>query len=622
MNIKRVMSALYYLVPIALTLILYWPGLLAWFQLDDFAMLSLRGQVHDWPTLLHALFAPIAQGTIRTLSERVYFLSFSSLFGIHAFPFRVWAFLTFFATLPILSLVTARLTGSRAAGFWAPILWMVNSGVAVTLSWTAIYYEDLLSLVFLVNFWLLLRYAETNLVRYYIAQCAIFIIGFGVLEQNVVYPALAATYAIVAARRLLPKILPLFLASGAYTLIHFIAVPLPTGGPYGMHWDSSIFSTLKTYWNWALGPKRLAALDIGTPFLRSTAALILGLALLIFVIDRLRKRQWIVAFLPAWFLIALAPLLPLREHITDYYLTVPTIGLAMLGAWAFTSAWNAGRATAIVGTALVIVYIAASIPVSSFLTRSYYHRSQRARTTVLGVVEISRAHPGKSIILSGVDPELFHAAVLHRPFPLYGILDVNVMPEDAPPIRENTPWLDTSNYFAEANAVRFALARDRAIVIDAGHGAPRDITAQYIASANIQPGDAVPARVDAGSAGTAEQLGPEWYPVENGFRWMPKRATVKLHGPQSPGAKLYLTGFCPAAAVSSGKIQLDVTVDGVHLSPATLTQPDARFSLSFDLPPQLSGRSSVEVAIDLDHVFVPSTDRRPLGLIFGTFEIR
>jgi hypothetical protein len=622
MNRNRLNSAVYFLAPIALALILYWPGLNAWFQLDDFALLSFRSQVHDWPSLLHTLFAPIAQGTIRTLSERVYYLGFTSLFGIHAFPFRVWVFLTFFAALPILSLVTIRLTGSRTAGFWAPILWIVNSGVAVTLSWTAIYYEDLLALVFIANLWLLLRYVETDRLRYYVAQCVIFILGFGVIEINVVYPALAATYAILAARRLLPKVLPLFLVSGAYTIVHFMAVHLPAAGPYTMHWDRSIFSTLQTYWSWALGPRRLAALDIGTPFLRSTAAVILSLALLVFVVYKLRQRQWIVALFPAWFLITLAPLLPLREHVTDYYLTIPMIGLAMLGAWAVASAWHARRVTAIAGTALLILYIGASIPVSRFLTRSYYDRSQRARTTILGVVEISRGHPGKAVLLSGVDPELFHATVLHHPFTLYGLLDISLLPEDATPLRESAPWLDTSGYFAEANAVRFALARDRAIVIDVSHGAPRDITAQYIASANIQPGDAIPARVDAGSEATAEQLGPEWYPMEKGFRWMAKRATVKLRGPSSPGARLYLAGFCPAAILKSGPVHVDVSVDHVHLAPATLSQPDARFSLSFDLPPQLSGRPAVDVAVELDHTFMPETDRRPLGLIFGTFEIR
>jgi len=623
MSSKRLISAFYFLVPMALALILYWPGLMAWFQMDDFALLSFRSQVHDWPSLVHTLFAPIAQGTIRTLSERVYYLGFTSLFGIHAFPFRVWAFLTFFAALPILSLITIRLTGSRAAGFWAAILWTVNSALGVPLSWTAVYYELLCALVFLVNIWLLHRYAETGKTTYYIAQWIFFALGFGVLEINVVYPALALAYAILRARHVVWKVAPMFLGSAAYFAARSLAVSLPAAGPYRLHWDpASIASTLWTYWNWALEPRRLEVLGIGTPLLRALWAAAIAVGLLAFLLWKLRAREWIVAFFPAWFLIVLAPLLPLREHIADYYLTIPVIGLAMWGGWALASAWRGGTAGRIAASVMLVLYLAGAVPVTLASTRFYHDRGLRIRTMVLGVSAIVHANPGKQVLLRGIDRELFWTAVYHHPFALVGVSEVLVLPEEAADVGSGPQSEDPAALLAEPNAVRYALARDRAIVIDVGHGAPRDITAQYIASANIQPGDAIPARVDAGSDATAEQLGPEWYPMEKGFRWMAKRATVKLHGPSSPGARLYLSGFCPAAILKSGPVHVDVFVDHVPLAPATLSQPDTRFSLSFDLPQQLSGRAAVEVAVELDHTFMPEKDRRPLGLIFGTFEIR
>src|SRR5437899_2071325 len=116
-------TALMWIVPPTLCLALYWPGLVAWFDKDDFAWLSLRFLVHDSRDFWWALFAPLAQGTIRTWSERVFFMGFSSLFGVHALPFRIAVFITQFVNLTLLSSIASKMTGSRAVGFWAAILW-------------------------------------------------------------------------------------------------------------------------------------------------------------------------------------------------------------------------------------------------------------------------------------------------------------------------------------------------------------------------------------------------------------------------------------------------------------------------------------------------------------------
>ena len=77
---------------ILLPILLYWRGLTVWFQREDFALLSLRGILASGHNLAGILFAPVAQGTIRTLSERVFYLSFSTLFGLNALPYRIARF--------------------------------------------------------------------------------------------------------------------------------------------------------------------------------------------------------------------------------------------------------------------------------------------------------------------------------------------------------------------------------------------------------------------------------------------------------------------------------------------------------------------------------------------------
>ena len=96
---RKLLSAAYWIGPSLFCLVLYWPGLISWFQQDDFVWLNLPNQAHGWHRLLSTLFHPTVQGTWRPLSERVFFLLFGWMFGADALPYRIWVFLTQFANL-------------------------------------------------------------------------------------------------------------------------------------------------------------------------------------------------------------------------------------------------------------------------------------------------------------------------------------------------------------------------------------------------------------------------------------------------------------------------------------------------------------------------------------------
>src|SRR5205807_2396610 len=98
---------------------------------------------------------------------------------------------------------------------------------------------------------------ETGRIRYYAGQWLTFLLGFGALELNVVYPAIALLYALCCARRLVWKTLPMFAVSAAYTLIHNYYAPTTKSGVYGMYWDTRIFGTFWKYLTWAAGPQRM-----------------------------------------------------------------------------------------------------------------------------------------------------------------------------------------------------------------------------------------------------------------------------------------------------------------------------------------------------------------------------
>ena len=476
---RRAANIGYWLGPVLLGLVLYWPGLMCWFQNDDFVWLKLLKIAREERGFRWALFTPLSQGTVRILSERIFFMSFSGIFGVNPLPYRCWVFLTFALSLIVLGSLCSKLTGSRAAGFWAMILWTANSAMGNVLTWTAIYYEILCALFMLTGLWLLVRYVESGRQYFYVAQWITFLVGFTVLELNVVYPALAAAYALCCARRILGKVLPMFIASAMYTLWHTSIAPLQASGPYKLYWDTSVLSTLWSYWKWGLGPNRLIFLGIYPSLYRSLLTALLMAGMLGFLAWKMRRREWLTAFFAAWFVIVLAPLLPLREHMDGSYLTVPLIGLAMWGGWGVVCGWRSGRLGKIATVSLLAIYLCVSIPVARVVAVSAYDRTLRIRSFVLGVVDHTQGQNDKLVLLKGVDPEMFWLAVVARPFPLFGLFDVYVLPEDGPRIAPPERLKEYRSLFADEALAREALGKGGAIVLDVSGDRVRDVTSGF-----------------------------------------------------------------------------------------------------------------------------------------------
>ena len=593
--------ALWWLLPVAFLVIFYRDALSTWFVADDFAWLSLLRLSHSRHDLLHELFAPMAQGTIRPWSERGFFMLLESIVGLDARPFRLVVFATAAADVLLISWITLRATGSRVAGFMAPLLWTVNAALVLPMTWDSTYNEVMCPLFLLGALALYIRYLDTGQRKFWWWQVVVFSLGFGALEINIVYPAIAAAWVLFsepAPARRLRTILPQTAISVVYFVVHRLAAPIPASGPYTLFFDRSVLKTVALYWKWSLVPQRF---DHGQ-LLAVLALLTISLAIAGFVATELMQQRRTPQFFLSWFAIALAPVLPLTNHRTDYYLTIPVIGLAMLGAAAAGQHWN----RPLVQRAAIVIplgfYLFAMGPVTRAVTHWSLLRSLQVRTLVLGVMAGQRTHPGKAILLDGVTTDLFNLSFTNPPFFAANINNVYLTEESAVNIHPEHDSGQLKTLVPAPEALWHGITHDEVVVYSLESDHLRNITEGYTRQlASRITVDRLPSHVDIGNILYSWLLGPAWLPPEDGVRWMPGSATLRV-GVPAGGTSLELEGSCPETQLLAAPRHLMVLVDGVPAGDTRIYDPESSFRRLFPMPAVLAGKRSVEVEIRVNPV--------------------
>jgi len=631
-RLQPVARAFWWLLPVAFLVLFYRDGLSTWFVADDFAWLSLLHLARARHDLLHELFAPMAQGTIRPWSERGFFMLLESVFGFDALPFRLVVFATAAADVVLIAWITLRATASRVAGFMAPLLWTVNTALVRPMTWDSTFNEVLCPLFLLGALSLYIRYLDTGQRKFWWWQVVVFSLGFGALEINIVYPALAAAWVLFiepapnpapglqsrdrkGAVAQLTTILPQAAISTLYLVLHRLAAPIPASGAYALFFDSSVLKTLALYWKWSLVPQRFAH----GHFLAILAFVTASLAIAGFAATELIQRRRTVLFFLSWFAITLTPVLPLTNHRTDYYLTIPVIGLAMLGAAAAGQYWNRPFLQRALMVIPLGVYLFAMIPVTRALTHWWLVRSLQVRTLVLGVIAGRQTHPGKAIVLDGVTTDLFNLSFSNPPFFAADINNVYVSEESAVSIHPERDSGHLEALVPAPEALWHAITHDEVVVYSLESDHLRNITERYTRQLASRTVDQLPSHVDVGNILYSWLLGSAWLPPEDGVRWMPGSATLRM-GVPAGGTSLELEGRCPEAQLLAAPRHLMVLVDGVIAGDTRIYDPESSFRRLFPMPGVLAGKKSVEVEIRVDPV--DRKDGQDYGLVFGNIAIR
>jgi len=584
---------------ILFTILFYWKGLTTWFQADDFAWMSQWIEVHNARDLLAALFEPRAQGSIRPWSERAFFLGLQALFGWNPLPFRLVVFATQALNLALLASVTLRITGSRLAAGLAALFWAASTALAVPMMWSSVYNQILCAAFFLAGFRAWIAYCDEDAKHWLWLQWFIFVLGFGALETMVMYPVLVMSW--TPGWRRWKVWLPLFGVSGLYTLLHQWVSPAPKEGPYALHIDGSLFTTLVEYLRQVFGGPLLGSLPVSAwlRMLGQSTPLLLGLPILWFAMRRRDGRMLV----PLAFLLApLIPMLPLRDHITHYYLVTPAAGLALALAWCCADLAKRPRAGTLVAVAMAAVFLGTSMVAAARNRDFWFDRGEGVRTLMLGLVHARKLHPAQTLVVAGVDGQKFYASLGEDAARALDLGLVYLAPGSHKNIDAQPGEPDPTSFELDEPVLSRGLAEGNVLIYAPAGEHLRNVSSIYRAldQASQDGAAALTGRVEPASPLYAAQLGTGWLATGGAARWMGARATAFVAG-KAGTKKLIVEGYCPRVQFSAGPFQIRAVLNDTTLGQSSVAPPEGIFRLEFQVPQDIVATTKWEVTLEAYH---------------------
>jgi len=314
--------------------------------------------------------------------------------------------------------------------------------------WASAFNEVLYTFCFLAAFNAFLRWLHTGKHVWLIVHIVALALSLGALELAVTFPGVAGAYVLLFARHHWKKLLPSVVLAIAYAAVHFAVAQLPHDGPYQLFFGwRGLAGNFWHYWTNVLGPEEYRRLHGKSALIGRLATALLTMAILLWLGICARRRRWLPLFCLLWFVIPLAPTVPLLNHFTPFYTFLPSIGLAWLAGDALVRAasWR-GRSVAV---ACAAMYAMSHIPLAFGARDGYGDQSadvtaREARLTE-AVREIRQVQPQGPVFLSGLDMEQFWWGLCYGQLTRQGFTDIHVYPDRNPPAPP-TQWCFTRDF--------------------------------------------------------------------------------------------------------------------------------------------------------------------------------
>jgi len=382
-----------------------WPLTRYFFCQDDFSLI-LRGAFDPIGSM--ARFFSIHPGMFRPLSKGAWFALMSHVLGLHATAWHVasialHAFNTVWTYRVLRALRTARAPALVGAAFFAlhgahfhALAWISCSQQILAVAFLLLGIERLLA----ATGWVaesvrsgggfpgvrvtgpdavmrgdtrqdLIVHAGRNHALAFLAWVA----AASCAEQAGLIAAVFALWTLLTRGR--RAVIPaLVYGAGMLAWLYIVLVlrSPPSVGPYAAHFGANVWLNLWTYLGWSASflvrlPDRIT---VGTWWIGPGH--VLGAALIGW--NLLRRRGRAVALAAAYFVAAVAPLLPLVQHQLYYHTYVPMLPVAALVALASTDVFGAARHRAESSETAALVSILLVLSSVSFMG---YRSNERAR---------------------------------------------------------------------------------------------------------------------------------------------------------------------------------------------------------------------------------------------------
>lgn len=455
----------------------YWPAIHFTYRLDDFVWLSFGRSLGGDRGLLWAFFSPQAQGTIRPLGDRLWFMLASSWFGLNPVPFHILALCVQIGNVLLVADTGRLLLQSRLAAAIAVVLWVANDILVVPMVWASAFDEVFYTFCFLAAFNAFLRWLDTEKYVWLVVHIVALALSLGAFELAVTFPAVAGAYVLLFARHQWRKLLPSAALASAFAAVHFAVAPLPHDGPYRMFFGWGVAGNFWHYWATVLGPE-VYGLIHGKRLIFNLGTVLLTAAILLWVGISARGRRWLPLFCVLWFVIPLTPVLPLLNQFMPFYAFLSSIGIAWLAGDAFVRAasWRAKVPVVLCAGLYAMSHIPSTLFVRDWNRDQFAGVTQRQARLTEAVREIRQVQPHGPVFLSGLDMEQFWWGLCYGQLAHEGFTDLHLFPDRNPPAPP-TKWCFTQDFQLSPEETMLLLREKRGTVYDVTQLPPKALPA-------------------------------------------------------------------------------------------------------------------------------------------------
>ncbi len=580
---------------ISTALYLYGPTVQIGFLSDDFAWNSIGAISGSTGELVDNLMAPRAQGTVRILSERLFFYLASVVSPHPALLQRAIVLFTMVFVVILLFAECYRNTSSALNSAAATLLWVCSPSTGHAMAWLSSFNQVLCALFSLLVFrW----FREGNHTLCVLA----FLAGLASHEAFATIALVVMAYALWIHPERIRLASFLLLLAMSFALFWFLLVRKPQSEGYELSVSTKSLELLSAYLQMAIGMRRsLDSSEFGGPVV--ALVFIIAGTLILYAIWNARTPKLALIFL-GWWIVTMTPFLLLSNHPANYYLPFPMIGLSLGVVTCIGTSHGSKAAHLVQGLAVALLFSAAYCGASRVVAieQWYYDQSTRVERLLAGIRDTASRHPNGLLVVQSIEPVLFMYSLRHIPESTFKG-SVLLSASASAQLGNAVP---TKLQASDADLV-IATSRRPVVAVDVKPDGALDAIRPWQPSTNNRSTSVI---IRANSLEHTHRFADGWFPREDGGRWMSRSAFVTLE-PFSPTSRTKVTihGWLPPGILTQGSVMLELILNGEQICKERINSVEVLLSCPLVYQPPTRRSSTLTITTDRDTVVAPDVRR-------------